>query len=443
MKKYLIILSLGVWLAWAGNIYAFDELEKVAIHGFISQGYFQSDKYDYLGKSKKGSFEFNEIGLNFTSQLNDDLRIGVQLFAMDLGRFGNDEITVDWAFGDYRLHNMLGIRAGKFKVAHGLYNETRDIDAVRTHIFMPRSVYDPATRDTHGGMKGINAYGELPGGFSYHASYGVVPGKTDNAIGTALGEFSVFTAQDTLQAQVAASLIAAGVPPATAENMAAAYVGNTDFSYENQNVRVSNSKNFALRWAPTFLDGLKLSATYFGSQVEFDTSLTIDAPADPIITGGIKPDPVTTYQTLKLDEVSGTVFSLEYMWNNLLMAGEYQLVKVDVADANTQDIVGWYAGASYRFTHWFELGGYYSDYNTDRDDKDGQIWVSRGQPAAKRWIHDTCLSARFDFNEFWIFKAEAHAMRGLYGVAYEKYINPGDTPDEGWWLFAGKITYSF
>ena len=43
---------------------------------------------NFLAKSKSGSFEFSEIGLNFTNQLTDRLRFGVQLFAHKLGPSG-------------------------------------------------------------------------------------------------------------------------------------------------------------------------------------------------------------------------------------------------------------------------------------------------------------------------------------------------------------------
>jgi hypothetical protein len=42
---------------------------------------------DYLARdTAKGSFEFSEIGINFTKGLPERLRMGVQLFAQDLGR---------------------------------------------------------------------------------------------------------------------------------------------------------------------------------------------------------------------------------------------------------------------------------------------------------------------------------------------------------------------
>lgn len=44
-------------------------LGDLKIHGFASQGFLISDKYNYLAHdSKKGSFQYNELGINFTKK---------------------------------------------------------------------------------------------------------------------------------------------------------------------------------------------------------------------------------------------------------------------------------------------------------------------------------------------------------------------------------------
>src|SRR3569623_3061653 len=96
----------------------------VEIHGFVSQGYIKTtEENEYpVGNSGQGSFNFNDFGINFTKRLAPDLRVGLQLFAQDRGNFGNDTITLDWAYGDYRYQDWLGVRVGKVKIPLGLYN---------------------------------------------------------------------------------------------------------------------------------------------------------------------------------------------------------------------------------------------------------------------------------------------------------------------------------
>src|SRR5512136_2771125 len=109
MKKFMMTILL-VGMSW--NVSAL-ELSKLQIHGFASQGYLRSNHYDYLdAETEKGTVEFNEFGLNVTSNLTDRLHLGIQLLARDLGISGNDAVTIDWAFGDYRYRNWFGLRVG-------------------------------------------------------------------------------------------------------------------------------------------------------------------------------------------------------------------------------------------------------------------------------------------------------------------------------------------
>src|ERR1051325_10622660 len=64
---------------------------SVQVHGFVSQGWMKSTGVNYLGATKRaqGTFELTEVGINFTTQPTERLRIGMQLFTRDLGPVGN------------------------------------------------------------------------------------------------------------------------------------------------------------------------------------------------------------------------------------------------------------------------------------------------------------------------------------------------------------------
>ena len=66
--------------------------------------------------SKRGSFEFSEVGLNFTQPLTDRLRTGIQLFARQLGKVGDFSARMDWFYLDYRFADWFGIRAGRTRL---------------------------------------------------------------------------------------------------------------------------------------------------------------------------------------------------------------------------------------------------------------------------------------------------------------------------------------
>ncbi len=453
-----MIISGFIWAQSAGAL----ELGDVDIHGFISQGFMQSDTYDYFAReaaptTSEGSFEFNEMGINFSSQVTDELRLGVQLFAMDIGDYGNDDLKVDWAFGDYRFNNYIGVRAGKFKIAHGLHNEVKDIDSVRTFAFLPRAIYYPGMRDLFGGMKGLAIYGELPYGVSYQGGYGLVQVTTEAKIIDDLRDTSTATAKLSLYDTFAASLGSAG---------ANAVISNSTINFDITEADTHNSKNIAIRWTPPRLDGLRLSGTYYGSEAEFTldwTGTQIDIPtaiANQMAAAEGYPEALyATYEaaveaaatttltdktTMKFNEISTKVFSIEYTFGDTVLFGEYNKIKIDVEGQPVIDETGWAAGASHRFTDWFELGAYYSDYNTDDDDRDGGDLEKIGLPKEERYLKEVCLATRFDINEYWIVKLEGHMMDGLYRINWRSHNPPGTTnPDSDWFLFAGKLSYSF
>src|SRR6187399_37620 len=136
--------------------------QALEVHGFVSQGFIKTTNNNYLAKSERGSFEFVEAGVNFTKPLSDRLRVGLQLFARDLGPTGNYRPQFDWFYFDFRVADWFGIRAGRTKLPFGLYNETSDIDAARVPVLLPQSVYPQANRDFLLAQTGGEIYGYVP-----------------------------------------------------------------------------------------------------------------------------------------------------------------------------------------------------------------------------------------------------------------------------------------
>jgi hypothetical protein len=158
MKKYMrLFLVFLIYIGLPVNGSA-EEQVKVDIHGYLSQGFMYSNRNNFLADTEKGTFQFNELGINFAADLTDRLRLGIQLAARDLGDIGNDQVMIDWAYADYRWQDWLGIRAGRIKVPVGLYNTSRDIDLLRTFILLPQGIYNESFRDLLTSMKGISAY---------------------------------------------------------------------------------------------------------------------------------------------------------------------------------------------------------------------------------------------------------------------------------------------
>ncbi len=68
------------------------------------------------------------------------LRVGVQFLSRDLGETGNNEVEVDWAYGDYRFRNWLGIRAGKMKTDYF-------IRRLKSYVLSADRIYRQMIRD--------------------------------------------------------------------------------------------------------------------------------------------------------------------------------------------------------------------------------------------------------------------------------------------------------
>lgn len=137
LEPHSVLAVVSILLSCAAPV-AMADLGDIDVHGFDSQGYMGSDTYNYLTPSKDGSFAISEYAVNVGSEINDDLRIGVQFFARNLGDTGNNTVTVDWEFGDYHRYHWLGIRGGRVRMPFGLYGETADFDHVRTSVGQTR-----------------------------------------------------------------------------------------------------------------------------------------------------------------------------------------------------------------------------------------------------------------------------------------------------------------
>ncbi|MBF0099759.1 MAG: hypothetical protein HQK77_02515, partial [Desulfobacterales bacterium] len=184
MKKALFTIIMCI--ALVNNVLAFEMEDQVAIYGFASQGYMKTTTNNYLVDSEEGSYQLREMVITFSSQIASNFRVGAQFAAVDVGTVGNNEPVLDWAYGDYRFNEYVGFRAGRTKASLGLYNETKDIDAVRNSIFLPNAVYHPLLRDSLLSFDNIALYGDFPihdylGSFSYQFSSGTTSLAKDGA----------------------------------------------------------------------------------------------------------------------------------------------------------------------------------------------------------------------------------------------------------------------
>jgi hypothetical protein len=369
----------------AAEIGSEDSLASVEVHAFGSQGFIATTKNNYIDtNSTHGSFQFSEIGINFTKVLVDKLRFGVQLFAEDLGPTGSYNARADWFYLDYRWQDWLGLRAGRVKIPFGLYNEINDVDSARISVLLPQSVYPIQNRDYLLAQTGGELYGYLRLGRLGALDYGGYAG-------------TIF------------------LDPADASTQPGSPI-------QIVNINVPYLVGGRVMWE-TPVEGLRLG----GSIQVLRLDLQLLAGTQTVVLEA----PVTL-----------AVGSLEYSAHDWLLAAEYSrwFVKDDssvptlIPSSPVVTSERGYAMAGYRVTKWLQPGGYYSLLFPDVTHRSGRENVQ----------HDIAATLRFDLNANWLVKLEGHYMLGTAGVT--PGLNgtaPLSALDRDWSVFLVKTTAYF
>ncbi len=439
-KKSVILLLILLGMFFSGNIYAIEleEFGNVEVHGFISQGYMISDDNNFYAQTEHGgTSQFNELGLNFKSNVSDRLRVGIQFFTRDLGRLGNNKVIIDYAFADYSFTNWLTLRAGKVKTPYGLYNMERDVDMLRTFIFLPQSFYNEGWRDSANSLNGAGFYGYIPTGWMGSFSYNIYGGNTSVEPESGVARL--------LESKVSSKL---------------------DLDVVRADVDYTAAGT--ITWDTIFgIDGLRIVGGAW--DVSMDVSVehnNLDGYVIPWIDPNNPTTPTNRYDIARTEGVMHvrnitSSFSVEYVWNDLVMAAEVMQNDMEFTYKEAfpnggvvaYKTLGWYTSMTYRFTDWLEMGVNYGEYYSDKNDKDGnksvQSQIDDGRPADnqyKQYQKDLTVSARFDLTSNWAFKLEGHSING--GALLLQDENKSDALgyadyEPKWFLGAAKISYSF
>ena len=354
--------------------------DSIQIHAFASQGALLSTGNNFVASSKDGTLEFTEAGINFTKQLDDRLSIGIQLFARDLGGASDYPANFDWFDLDYRWRDWLGIRAGRVKLPFGLYNDSADIDAAHPVVLLPQSIYSLGSREFMLAQTGLELYGYRP---------------LDGGDAGALQYTAYFGAL---------SLPLSSSPSARIDDDRTPYITGGRVIYE------------------TPLDGLRVVASALVGKIEGD---------------------ITILQPMQLPSLPFTIFavegigSVEYQANGLWLAAEYLRDREKSTEGPAsarQTLEAMYGMAGYHWRPWFMTTAYYSLEYPNVAHKSGTA----------NQEHDAALCLRFDITPRWLFKLEAHYLRGT--AELDPTLN-GNTPldklDNQWTLFAAKTTVYF
>lgn len=401
-----------------------EEIAGLTMHGFISQGYVRTSKNQlYFGHSTDGNFEVNEAALSFSTEPVSRLRIGAQLFAQDIGSFGNHRVIVDWAVGDYRFNDWVGVRGGKLKLPLGLYGTLRDADLGRPEIYQPQAVYSEDLKDLVRAFNGASVYGTVPVGAAGYLDYEVFGGavSTDEA--------------------VISQRIASIPVSAFAAGLASSGLRQVRATAEPRDGTMRHMYGGALEYRPP-VEGLRLRFSGWTHDSELESRTTV--------TGFFGAAPATFLLDSHFDvkHEPWVIASAEYQRGGLRISAEKAwqslFVQVTTTGLPTGTVVapaaetkpgGWYVQAAQRVGDRLQISAYYSRYFGNREIEDRS-----GPTAYTGWDKDFAATARLDLAGHFLLKAEFHRIDGGSRVA--AYDNPQGVARK-WNLFAAKGTVHF
>ena len=400
-STHKLALSLTASILAAGGAQAYDlsvgtNLPPVEVHGFFSQGFLDSSKYNYLVDSSRGSFLFTEMGVNLSFNPFPRTRIAIQAFDFDVGNVNNYDPFLDYALVEYTLNDEIGIRAGRIRRPGGIYNSIQDIDLARTFVLLPQGIYDARWRDWSASLDGGELFGNISlgkaGGLSYEGYAGVVNMNDNGGLGREI---------------------------------------QPDFAGGTFN-GINSTPTFGTQlWYNTPVDGLRFGASFaymqnWGFGGTFPPSVYV-----PFAYGAQTVGNVVMQQ-----------YSAEYLWRNWTFQTEFYTYdwtghtyvpafnSVTPAGDNPQC---WYVAASYRFNKYVETGAYYTQF---RD-----FSTASSSPAGHQ--NDAALSLRLDLKSWWVFKIEGHMIEGT-ALLRDPADNPAqDQNGKPWYMLAVKTTFSF
>jgi len=365
---------------------------EIQFHGYATQGFIHTDNNNWLtmNTSHVGSGQFTEFAVNASVQVSNKFRLGAQGFDRSLGELGEWHPSLDWAYADYRFANWFGVRGGKVKTTLGLYNDTQDLDFVRTVALLPQSVYPTDLRDATIAHLGGDVYGT----FTLQHKLG----KLAYTVYAGHRSDSIYSGYPYLFAQFGTYFKSFG---------GLQYGGD-------------------VRWT-TPLKGLLVGA----SRLDQDTNGSGTALSLPDLSHTV---PNTEHSRSDwMNQYYGT-----YSWKRLRLDSEYRRyyrnqIILSGSSSNVTDVRGWYFAGSYRVMKRLELGSYYSHYTITS--LVGGLLATIGLPnqtdtsLPENHVYDKVVTARVDLTRFWNVKIEGHFMDGYGNSTYPDGFYPQVNPE--------------
>ncbi len=372
---------------------------QLQLHGFASQAVVATSDNRLFGNSADTSFDFTELGLNASYQVEPSLLVAGQILARRAGEMYDGTPSLDYGLVDYRFlsetTHHLGVRVGRIKNPFGLYNETRDVPFTRPGIFLPQVIYYDKVRNLLLSYDGAMFYGDLfteTGNLSLNLGFG----------------------QSVID-----------------DNVEWAYFADDpDGQLEG---RGGINWGIGSLWFSTPAETLKLGLSGIVTQMDYDAG-----PESYLESGSI--DVVDWVASLQYNAADWTI-SAEYSrtptrWNDF---GELFPFKDQVME-------GYYLQGAYRLLPSLELMVRYEEGFANRQDRDGRAFSALTGGITPRFDFFSkigTIGLRWDIRPNIMLRLEAQQHDGTFHLSVRENPPPPDDLVREWDLFAASISLRF
>lgn len=370
---------------------------RLHLHGFASQALVHSSANRYFGNSPSTSFDFTELGLNASYQIDPRLLLAGQVLSRRAGEMYDGTPSLDYAVIDFTpiadAERRGGLRIGRIKNPIGLYNETRDVPFTRPGIFLPQAIYYDKIRNVLLSYDGVMLYGDLFKEF----------GNLSLALG--LGR-SVID-----------------------ENVEWAYFGadfDGDLKADGVNWKVGSL------WYSTPTERFRVGLSALATEMSFDAG-----PAAPLTSGTI--------------DISDWILSVQYNAERWTLSAEYARAPTvwknfgPFFPFEDQVVEGYYLQGAYRLRPNLEIMTRYEEGFANRKDRSGRessdLTGGLTPPFdffSKIWT----LGLRWDVNPRTMLRLEYQRHDGTYALSIRENPDPTSLTRE-WDVFAASISFRF
>jgi len=391
----------------------------VNVNGYFSQAIISSPDNPYFISDSGTSFDYRELGVNGSWQVNKQLRLAAQVVSRKLGDMEDGSPKLDFALLDYNFFNSefvnAGIRLGRVKNAYGFYNKIRDVPHARPGVMISQSIYFESMRDALLSVDGGEFYLDID---------------------TSIGEVS-------LESYIGKTDLSEGV----VEQMI--YQGKTSGEYQEADV-----KGFKLSYMPELAPDLNLAVSMIdvGMDMENVTAFTQEQIAQGIAELIVNPGAFSKYVTGTNIDALLKLLSVQYSYESWVFTTEFLQIDIDITDMSvlyfpTPDreniLQGYYLQAEWLASEKFGFFARFDDLVYDKYDRKGieyeartgrnpDTQYTRSYTFGSRWYltPDLSLTAEYSRNN------GAATLIGPSSIDYSKLV-------KDWDLYVLQLSYHF